>query len=187
MNLDVEAFMMLCASNSPHPRVSPSNGKCKGDKHAHMQLQQSLENMPGASEMPAASGAAGADVHRAVSINRAISNGRSASRRCSCSYRSRSPTPQASASTIAWLNARHRPSPVIASTVPEASPINATLPRLTRFKLACGGQRAFFGDAPPLPSSLRLAIPEIASTLLSAATSDRAKSAQRRPDPWKPG
>src|SRR5206468_4051932 len=65
-----------------------------------------------------------------------IQYGRRMSRRCAVSYRPRSLAASASARAAACLNARPNPSPVIASTQPDASPINATRPRQTRDSLS---------------------------------------------------
>src|ERR1035438_4163494 len=68
------------------------------------------------------------------SIRSARNSGRRPMRRCSAWYRERSPASSAAASATACWKSRQSPSPVMASTEPEASPTSTTLSRYTALR-----------------------------------------------------
>src|SRR5262249_40552837 len=74
-------------------------------------------------------------VRSSVSSNSDMNAGRRARFRWLASYAARLPEARAPAKAGAWRKARRSPSPVIASTEPEASPIRTTLSRAILFNV----------------------------------------------------
>ena len=91
------------------------------------------------------------------------------------------PVSKHSASATAWLKARPSPSPVIASTVPEASPIRATLPRHTRLNLRLPVSAPLSAETVSAPRSRALQLRQRLQRLPRSAARDHAKREPRKP------
>ena len=136
------SFIGLC-SQQPPPQGEPIESEVKGRQTSHVQSQPACERLRAGCEEPGEY-----VVETGMPSSVSISAPSTADAMPGGGARPGKPTeisrPEASPpTTTAWLKERPRPSPVIASTVPEASPINATLSRQTRFSLR-------FADTDPL-------------------------------------
>ena len=149
-NIRIPIIFTPQPTSNPASPQSPPDAPATSPPHAPPAIAQTLSHPTPSPESRVRAIAA---AHPTSASSRAINAGRRANRRCAASYRDKSPRSIASANAIACRNPSANPSPVIASTLPEASPTNATFPHthMSQFPRHRNCRRAHVPSAPPLP------------------------------------